>query len=621
MKHGHIRNIAGQNGLQLASIFEDATENFVSLITLLPSVIEPYQSVNADGATVRRYTIINTDHEVTADAAQGGTATPSQQPASPLQSARQATTASKPTSEANAAEQKQPRQSLGVAAGTLHKKPAAADRLFSSPAAPPSSKPFQTDGAKYQASRAAFDSHALLPGQATTAAADTNVSQLPSSIQAAIKYMQRRYGSVTVCLDSPQTFPQHKASPSAAQLSTAGVRHDTSVCHVLLDLQPTDPAWDLKQAQKLQLAIDFSTDYPQQGSFSICLASQQAHLSDAATSIVNKLIAAEAARAAGRNTAVQQLLRFVENRAGLLLHEAEDICLEAARRRSQNQLSQDQLSAQAQTQSSALANEAHSVQPASSTAQEAAPEGPGPDRQGHALHGHAEEALRHKAPPPLQATPQRSHKSPSNSATSSCSHSMALPGGAVDQASTDSTTLIAASAQDQQNDSRSTGDIVGAEQTDVAGSSDIEAGGEQNSQTSWDGSEWDSAASYSEDVQLSSCSDADNSSALAEEEQQASVHRGVSCLYSTLDTTSKRVMVPDQPNVNNKLKLLSAWPHLLLTLRQHCLHHSVLYQCGCDLSYHTLLLSVQSCAKSRQVSQHVSHVKAGSNTGIQSVLL
>jgi hypothetical protein len=36
----------------------------VRLITLLPELVESYESVNDAGATVRRYTIINTDTEV-----------------------------------------------------------------------------------------------------------------------------------------------------------------------------------------------------------------------------------------------------------------------------------------------------------------------------------------------------------------------------------------------------------------------------------------------------------------------------------------------------------------------------------------------------------------------------
>jgi hypothetical protein len=58
-----VSGVAGTT-LQLARLLLPCARDFVRLITLLPELVEPYESVNDDGATVRRYTIINTDTEV-----------------------------------------------------------------------------------------------------------------------------------------------------------------------------------------------------------------------------------------------------------------------------------------------------------------------------------------------------------------------------------------------------------------------------------------------------------------------------------------------------------------------------------------------------------------------------
>ena len=53
-----------RRGFGLASIFDAAAANYVSLLSSLPELVEAYQSTDTAGATVRRYAIINDDQQV-----------------------------------------------------------------------------------------------------------------------------------------------------------------------------------------------------------------------------------------------------------------------------------------------------------------------------------------------------------------------------------------------------------------------------------------------------------------------------------------------------------------------------------------------------------------------------
>lgn len=55
---------AGDSSQSLRTIFEQASSDFVRLITSLPDLLERYEGVSEDGATVRRIAILNDDTEV-----------------------------------------------------------------------------------------------------------------------------------------------------------------------------------------------------------------------------------------------------------------------------------------------------------------------------------------------------------------------------------------------------------------------------------------------------------------------------------------------------------------------------------------------------------------------------
>lgn len=67
-EHWRIQRAAGSTSFGLASIFDHAAAQFVTLITCVPELLERYEGVDEAGATVRRVAIINDDAQVSVDA-------------------------------------------------------------------------------------------------------------------------------------------------------------------------------------------------------------------------------------------------------------------------------------------------------------------------------------------------------------------------------------------------------------------------------------------------------------------------------------------------------------------------------------------------------------------------
>ena len=256
------------NDLTLLPIFQHLEQDFVSLITCLPEFLEPYQSVNADGATVRRYAIINPDNQVQIDTHAAAAKTDSRMPS--LAASKQAKQSDSPQSAA--------RQAAAARPQTLR-----------------------------------TDTHS--PPLEGIALGDAT---MPAGIKTALTYMQRRYGSgLTIHTPAPasQTSSHSETTQSVASLG----------CVFALTIQPTDPAWDAKELGNLKLQGHLNGDYPKPESYGISVDAQQNCLSDSAGSIVNQLVAAEGRQHAGRSGALQQLLRFVDNRYCHALHYCCDI--------------------------------------------------------------------------------------------------------------------------------------------------------------------------------------------------------------------------------------------------------------------------------------------------------
>ncbi|KAL3135703.1 hypothetical protein ABBQ38_006174 [Trebouxia sp. C0009 RCD-2024] len=390
------------HSLHLMPLFQHLERDFVSLITCLPEFLEPYQSVNAGGATVRRYAIINPDNQVHIDTHAAPAKTHSQTPP----------------------------------AASTHKPDEPATRA----AAPATSRSHITDA------------HSMPPN--TTAVSNA----MPAGMKAALTYMQRRYGAGLTIHDPA---PASTALPDAKAIASPG-------CTFSLTMQPTDPAWDAKELHRLQLQGQLTREYPKQDSYSICVDSQQNSISASAGGIVNQLIAAEARRHAGRPGALQQLLRFVDNRAGMLFHEADDIVLEAAQRRKQ-------------------AHSSAGSQPAESHRQQQ------PSKQG-------------QAPPPPEETgnPQGGGAEKQGALPASADASSTVHHVAADPAASLAAGLEGMHVTDETQD------------VHTGGQAASELDSEQASEGYWSESHWDSSASYTGPDQQTSESDHQHDSSDAE---------------------------------------------------------------------------------------------------------
>ncbi|KAA6418012.1 MAG: hypothetical protein FRX49_12012 [Trebouxia sp. A1-2] len=174
---------------------------------------------------------------------------------------------------------------------------------------------------------------AQTPAQFKAATSSSRVSAdgLPAGIKSAVTYMQRRYSNGLTMITSP-TSSSSADAPARSELPETAAK---AVCVFELTMQPTDPAWDSQELQSLKLQGFMTAEYPEVGSFRLHMHPEQQCITNSACSIMDQLIAGEGRQHAGRPGAMQQLLRFVDNRAGMLFHEAEDIVLEACRRRRQ----------------------------------------------------------------------------------------------------------------------------------------------------------------------------------------------------------------------------------------------------------------------------------------------
>lgn len=270
----------------------------------MPEFLEPYQSVNTDGATVRRYALVNPDNQVQIDSQ--AMKAPQRASAKVERQQQQLQTAQGSVC--------QPASGIIKAAASQDSIPTATSRKLTS-----------------NASAGIQPAHTPACSKAAASASRLSTDDFPAGIKSAVTYMQRRYSNGLTMITSPTS----SSSADARATSELPERAAKAVCAFVLTMQPTDPAWDAKELQSLKLQGYMDAEYPKVGSFRLQLHPEQQLVTQNACSIMDQLIAGEGRQHAGRPGAMQQLVRFVDNRAGMLFHEAEDIVLEASRRRRQ----------------------------------------------------------------------------------------------------------------------------------------------------------------------------------------------------------------------------------------------------------------------------------------------
>jgi hypothetical protein len=108
--------------------------------------------------------------------------------------------------------------------------------------------------------------------------------------------------------------------------------------HLEVPVAPTDPSWPRPGAPLALLCTANPGTYPAAGSFSVRLAPAAAGAATLAATelecaVLDRLLAAEAARGAGRPGALRAVLRHAESHGGGLLAQAADLAAEVSRRR------------------------------------------------------------------------------------------------------------------------------------------------------------------------------------------------------------------------------------------------------------------------------------------------
>jgi hypothetical protein len=284
--------VAAPGRLNLAPLWATAAQQYVHLLTLVPEVLESYQSTDASGSTVRRWAILSDQTTVHIDAS-----------VHPSASSSLAAAAAAAAAAASAEQQQQ--QAAAEAAAQA--------------AAPPLPRGIQQELDFLQKRHKLRQ---LPPGQA---AADAAACQL---------------AGLSLTGGGAQTAA---GAELAATKGAAAAAVEAPMVVFELRVQPTDPAWD--SSHPLLLAGSLAGGYPQAaGSLVLTVCPQQPQpLPELQLQVLDKLLAAEAASTTGRPGALRSLVRYVENHGGELWQQAEDMAAEVGRRRqAQAQQQQEQ---------------------------------------------------------------------------------------------------------------------------------------------------------------------------------------------------------------------------------------------------------------------------------------
>ena len=435
----------------------------------MPEFLEPYQSVNTDGATVRRYALVNPDNEVQID---------SQAMQAPPRAS---------------AKVKQQQQQLQTAAQASECQPASG--IIRAAASQDSIATTTSRKATSNAAAGIQTSHTPTGSRTAASASRLSTDAFSAGIKSAVTYMQRRYSTGLTMIPSPTSCSSADAYADPELPETTA----QAVCAFELTMQPTDPAWDAKELQSLKLHGCMDAEYPKVGSFRLQLHPEQQFITKSACSIMDQLIAGEGRQHAGRPGAMQQLVRFVDNRAGMLFHEAEDIVLEASRRRRQ-QHTQPQTATRSQAPPPPAAPKSASAQEASAADSLASNDAVSPEA------AHAQPAAAQQQPKAVASKSNALHDE---------EHGMRA-------------NLVDDLAADFGNASLNPAPNTAANSAGLSG---------HDTEETWSDSQWDSAASYTAHEQQTSESDYQHDSSDADDAPHPGDSQTELSLYAELSST------------------------------------------------------------------------------------
>lgn len=324
--------------LQLAGVWEAAGRDFVRLISLLPQLLEAYEGVDAAGRTVRRFAILSDQASVQIDAgvapAAGRAAAAAG--AGPPRTSRPPAAAPAAAAAAAAAEEgsgvsSSSSSSVGAASSRKHHPPRQEEEgeLVGLPAE--LAREVAVLRTRYGTALRLLNTQQQpaegppLAQHAAATAADTAAAAAAAAVAAAAA--QRRMQQLTL-----NTSSGGGGASRAGTAAAAGCTAAPPLLELELTFRPTDPAWDPHST--LLLRCTLAPTYPAVDSLDVALTPQPP-LPAIQHQVLQRLAASQLAAGAapGRPGALRAAVRYLENHAGELLRDAEDLALEVMQRR------------------------------------------------------------------------------------------------------------------------------------------------------------------------------------------------------------------------------------------------------------------------------------------------
>ena len=300
------------NSMHLGVIFDTAQQDFVSLLTLLPELVEAYESVDAQGASARRYAIVDPESHIEvvessrAHGTDGDESTCNLQPA--MHSQERLMGLNKATTGVPKSEPAEEQMPLPGCNGQL----SSGKEAKCQQAEPASTSAAQGLRVEQQTLMAAARP-AVRSGQAHQPGTNgASLTSFPEQAQPDILFLQRRYRHSVTLL--PEDGP----------------------CFVL-QLEPNDPSW--QRGKRLHLKGKVAATYPAAGSLELS-CEQTPDLDPDVCAMLDRILAAHIAALGGwkqddgalKFDLLRKVVREIDNSGGQFLHLAQDVLLQYARR-------------------------------------------------------------------------------------------------------------------------------------------------------------------------------------------------------------------------------------------------------------------------------------------------
>lgn len=336
-------------------VFETLQQSFVRLLGLVPACLEAYEGVDASGASVRRYAIIDPDSSACVVSVPGTSAV-ELGTSNLIPSERDCicgATAAPSSSQPHVA------QEVGRHTDcSAHSRTAATLAATSAAATPrPGIEPptFSTIKAGVL-SPAAVQQQLDVSGATASAQLDPPSLSFPEAISKELQFLSRRFpssfkvlhtnqgpaainqsaagaanrtagsssGTATDAGNHPSAVPGQRVPGTSSRPEGDGSGSEVLEVSFRVDVPPTDPGWD-RSLGPVMLEGTLSSQYPSPGSVLLQVAFH-CPLPRPVCRALEAAAAEQLQRAAGRPTALRNAIKYLENYAGSIVQGLEEPC-------------------------------------------------------------------------------------------------------------------------------------------------------------------------------------------------------------------------------------------------------------------------------------------------------